>query len=311
MGQLEDAYFARFREFQNNFQAANPDPEKWDRVQIKWAHITSHDLDAVWEAAIPEALKIGDMAALHAVFFQSTRILLLPGNANSCDHCTNFWYLLDAAATEGTAELRRILPASLGKAAHGHPMPVNGVNLLLCLLHGADVPFNQEAVMHKAEKFIQTKHPLWERSVVACLLALLRRDTEGFSRSLEDVRCSFGRVQCAKYMRLQCLNGYGLAVLAHDLLPAEDFRRVCLPEGPSFSRTYLQWRLALTELPKCLYFTYPEDLDMMNRALLHPITVQRTYQPYVGSENPHLSAKDRREWHLNGEGMLEELLAEL
>ncbi len=188
--------------------------------------------------------------------------------------CTNFWHLLDAAVTEGTAELRRILPASLGKASNGHPMPVNGVNLLLCLLHGTEVSFDRETVMNKAEKFTKTKHPLWDRSVIACLLALLRRDPEGFSQSLEDVRRSFGRVDCTKYMRLQCLNGYGLAVLAHDLLPAEDFQRVSLPEGPSFSPA-------------------------------------RIHQPYAGSENPHLSAKNRREWHLDGEGMLKELLAEL
>ena len=311
MSQLEDAYFTRFRKFRDTCPATDPDPGSWRRAQIKWGRITSPGLDKIWEAAIPEALKAGDMEALHAAFFQSVRILLLPGAAGGCDHCTNFWHLLDAAVTEGTAELRRILPASLGKASNGHSMLVNGVNLLLCLLHGPEVPFDQEAVMNKAEKFTQTKHPLWERSVVACLLALLRRDMERFSQSLEDVRRSFGREQCAKYMRLQCLNGYGLAVLAHDLLPEEDFQRVRLPEGPSFSPTYLQWRLSLPELPKRLYFTYPEDLDMMNRAIAHPLIVQRIYQPYAGSENPYLSAKDRREWHLDGEGMLEELLAEL
>lgn len=311
MSQLKEAYFTCFRKFRDTSQARDPDPEKWRRVQIKWAHITSRGLDKIWEAAIPEALKVGDMEALHAAFFQSVRILLLPGVAGGCDHCSDFWHLLDAAVTEGTAELRRILPASLGKASNGHPMLVNGMNLLLCLLHGPEVSFDQEAAMNKAEKFTQTKHPLWERSVVACLLALLRRDIERFSRSLEDVRRSFGRERCAKYMRLQCLNGYGLAVLAHDLLPEEDFQRVRLPEGPSFSSAYLQWRLALEELPKRLYFTYPEDLDMMNRALAHPLAVQRIYQPYAGSENPHLFAKDRREWYLDEEGMLEELLAEL
>lgn len=311
MNQLEDAYFARFRKFRNTCQASDPAPEKWRRAQIKWANITSSGLDKIWEAAIPEALKRGDMEALHAAFFQSVRVLLLPGNASGCDHCSNFWHLLDAAATEGTAELRRILPASLGKASNGHPMLVNGMNLLLCLLHGAEVSFDKETAINKAEKFTKTKHPLWERSVIACLLALLRRDIEGFSQSLEDVRCSFGRVQCAKYMRLQCLNGYGLAVLAHDLLPEEDFQQIRLPEGPSFSPAYLQWRLARVELPERLYFTYPEDLDLMNRALVHPMMVQRIYQPHAGSENPHLSAKDRLEWYLDGEGMLEELLAEL
>ena len=190
-------------------------------------------------------------------------------------------------------------------------MLVNGMNLLLCLLHGAEVSFDKETAIKKAEKFTKIKHPLWERSVIACLLALLRRDIGGFSQSLEDVRCSFGRVQCAKYMRLQCLNGYGLAVLAHDLLPEEDFQQIRLPEGPSFSPAYLQWRLARVELPERLYFTYPEDLDLMNRALVHPMMVQRIYQPHAGSENPHLSAKDRLEWYLDGEGMLEELLAEL
>ena len=311
MNQLEDTYFTRFRDFLKSTQTEDSDLKKWQKAHIFWGKITSQGLNEIWEAAIPAELKKGNMDALHAAFFQSTRILLLPSIAGGCDHCTNFWHLLDAAVTEGTAELRRILPASLGKASNGHPMPVNGVNLLLCLLHGTEVSFDRETVMNKAEKFTKTKHPLWDRSVIACLLALLRRDPEGFSQSLEDVRRSFGRVDCTKYMRLQCLNGYGLAVLAHDLLPAEDFQRVCLPEGPSFSPAYLQWRLALPELPKRLYFTYPDDLDLMNQALAHPVRIQRIHQPYAGSENPHLSAKNRREWHLDGEGMLKELLAEL
>ena len=308
MNQIEDAYFTRFRDFLKSTQAEDSDSKKWQKAHIFWGKITSQGLNEIWEAAIPEELKKRDIEALHAAFFQSTRVLLLPDSSGSCDHCSNFWHLLDAAVTEGTAELRRILPASLGRASNGHPMPVNGVNLLLCLLHGAEVPFDQEAVMSKAEKFTKTKHPIWERSVIACLLALLRRDPEGFSQSLEDVQRSFGRVECPKYMRLQCLNGYGLAVLAHDFLPEEDFRRVRLPEGPSFSPAYIQWRLALPELPNRLYFTYPEDLDLMNRALLHPVAVQRIHQYYAGSDNPYISAKARRDWYLDHERMLDEFL---
>ena len=71
MSQLEDAYFTRFRKFRDTCQARDPDLEKWRRVQIKWASITSQGLDKIWEAAIPEALKGGDMETLHAVFFQS------------------------------------------------------------------------------------------------------------------------------------------------------------------------------------------------------------------------------------------------
>ena len=311
MKQLEDAYFTRFRDFLKSTQAEDSDPKKRQKAHIFWGKITSQGLNEIWETAIPAELKKRDMGALHAAFFQSTRVLLLPGSSGGCDHCSSFWHLLDAAVTEGTAELRRILPASLGKASNGHPMPVNGVNLLLCLLHGTEVPFDQEVVMNKAEKFTKTKHPLWERAVIACLLALLRQDPEGFSQSLEDIRRSFGRVECAKYMRLQCLNGYGLAVLAHDLLPEEDFQRVRLPEGPSFSPAYLQWRLALPELPKHLYFAYPDDLDLMNHALAHPVAIQRVRQLYAGSNNPYLSAKDRREWFLDEEGMLVEFLTGL
>lgn len=84
-----------------------------------------------------------------------------------------------------------------------------------------------------------------------------------------------------------------------------------MPEGPSFSHAYFQWRLALTELPKRLYFTYPEDLDLMNRAHARPVAVQRIHQSYAESNNPYLSAKNCREWYLDGDRMLEEFLAEL
>ena len=49
----------------------------------------------------------------------------------------------------------------------------------------------------------------------------------------------------------------------------------------------------------------------MNQVLAHPVAVQRIYQPYAESNNPYRSAKDCREWYLDGDGMLEEFLAEL
>lgn len=311
MTQPETAYITRFRKFRDSLQASAPDPLTYQKGLLKWGCNTSLGLDKVWESAIPDALKQKDMPALHTIFFHSVRTLLLPHGGTGCDHCSNFWHLLDAAATEGTEELRRVLPAALGRSSNGHPMSVNGINLLLCLLHGEHVPFDRDAAMAKAEKFTATKHPLWERAVVASLLALLRQDPEGFSASLNDVRLSFGKIKCAKYMRLQCLNAYGLAVLARDLLPGDAFRAVRLPEGPSFSVSYIQWRLEQTGLPHDLWFTFPPDLDFVNRALAHPLAVQRVFQPYLHDENPVLSPADRRNWYLDGEAMIQALLREL
>lgn len=309
MSNAEENYIARFRKMRDTFKESSPGD--WRKDLIKWSAVTSQGLDALWEDAIPKALKRGDMEALHSIFFQSTRMFLIPGWHSGCDHCSRFWHLLDAAATEGARELRRVLPASLGKASNGAALPVHATNLLLCLLHGPEVPFDQENVMEKAEKFTQTKNPVWDRSLVSCLLAILRQDPAGVSESLEAVRASYGRVKCAKFMRLQCLNAYGLAVLAYDFLPEEIFREVRLPEGPNFSRAYIRWRLAQTELPQRLYFTYPEDLDLMNRALARPVAVQRIFQYHLHDENPRLSPAVRKQWYLNEDAMLEDFTAAL
>lgn len=309
MNDAESNYIARFRKMRDAFEKSSPGD--WRKDLIKWSAVTSQGLGAVWEDAIPKALKQGDLETLHSIFFQYTRMFLFPGAHSGCDHCSRFWHLLDAAATEGTGELRRVLPASLGRASNGAALPIHCTNLLMCLLHGSEVPFDREAVMEKAEKFTRTKNPAWDRSVVSCLLAILRQDPAGVTESLEAVRASFGRVKCAKFMRLQCLNAYGLAVLAHDFLPEQTFREVRLPEGPNFSPAYIQWRLALTELPQRLYFTYPEDLDLMNRALARPVAVQRIYQYHLHDENPCLSPADRKRWYLDEDAMLEAFMADL
>lgn len=287
--------------------------EDFRKLLIKWGLTSCQSAyQAVWEQAIPEALRAGDWEALHRCFFQSSRMHLLPRLSGGFDHCARLWALLDATTCEGAALLSRVLPPELGLSQNGHPMLVHGTNLLLCLLHNTPehTAFDPERVIAGAEKFTATKHPLWERSVVGFLLALLRRDTAGMTEQLQAACSSYGKISCEKYRKLQCVSACGLLILARDLLPEEQFRQIGLPRAANFSQAYFTWRLSHPEVENRLYFPYPESLDTLNRALLHPVAVQEIYQPYLHTDNP-LLARHRRTWHLNEDAMLEALVQDL
>lgn len=124
------------------------------------------------------------------------------------------------------------------------------------------------------------------------------------TRQIQAVCDSFGKISCAKYRKLQCLNAYGLLILARSLLPEEAFQQIALPKAANFSQEYFAWRLDRPEPENRLYFPYPKPLSAVNQILLQPVAVQQIYQPHLHMDHPH-PAQKRNIWCLNEDAMLE------
>lgn len=276
---------------------------------------TELDFDCidVFEKELAAAVKSNDYAKIKSVFYHATKIKFLPLGASGCDHSTMVWSLLDLLACDDFDNIYRVLPEGLPVSTNGYSMHVNAVNLLLCLLYNTEAKeiYNQEKIIEKAEKFVTTKKPLWERSVVACILAIMNHDVLRFSENLQKVCESYNKTSIAKYMKLQCQNAYGLIVLAKHFWTEEEFLKIEYPEYKNFNRGYMDWFLNQKELQNDICFVYEEPLDELNDILKKPVAITRIHQPYLGSDNPYISSKEKKDWYMDVKSMLEEFCSEL
>lgn len=260
------------------------------------------------EKEIAACLAAEDWKRLNDLFFQLTRVELLPGAATGYDHSGRFWPVLDLAACEGVEAVRRYLPRELGLAKNGFSMYLHGMNLLLCLLYckGKKEILDVRRVLEEAERFVQTKRPLWERAVVQFLICLYEDRPAGMRTALRDVCAGYERVTAARYKKLQCLNAYGLVVLARGIAPEEVWGELRFEEAANFSTGYLRWRLAAEgELAPVLYQPYPEPAGVANALLLAEPGPVRIAQLKAG--DPRYSARDQKLWYEDSERMMAEL----
>ena len=268
------------------------------------------DVQTVYEECIAEALKEEDFAKLQSAFLHSAKSKMLPAGASGYDHCDRLWSLLDLLACDDFENVYRVLPEGLPVSTNGYPMYIHGTNILLCLLYNSadKAVYPADKIVEKAEKFAASKKPLWERSVILCLLGITRGDAVKISDGLQQVCAGFAKVDAAKYMKMQCQNAYGLLVLAKHFLSEEKFAQIKYPECKNFSKNYISWLLEQNVFPEELCITYAPPMEELNEIFRKQIAITRIHQPYLNSDNSYLSARDKKVHHMDTDKMLKEFL---
>lgn len=268
------------------------------------------NIQALYEEYIADALKNNDFTKLHSVFLHRAKVQMLSKGASGYDHCDRLWGLLDLLACDSFDNVYRVLPEGLPLCANGYPMYLHGTNLILGILYNSEntAVYPMDKIVDKAEKFAASKKALWERSVISCLLGIWQGDVPRISDSLQKACEGYVRMDIAKYMKMQCQNVYGLVILANHFLSREDFDRIDYPKYHNFSTGYMSWLLSQDELPNNLCITYPSPVEELNEMLKKQIAITRIYQPYLNSDNPYLSARDKKAYYMDIDKMLEEFL---
>ena len=271
---------------------------------------TNFTIQEIYEKQIEEAIKENNFAKLKSVFYHIAKAKLLPCLSSGYDHCFQLWPLLDLLACAQFDQIYRILPDDLPLSTNGYGMYVNGINVLLCLLYNQDGAerYSEDKVKAKAEKFVTSKKPIWERAVVSCLLALLDHDVARFSDSLQTVCESYNKMSIIKYKKMQCQNAYGLLILARNIFSEEEFAKVTLPEYKNFSKGYIKWLFSQEELSDELCVTYDGTLEEIGAFLKKPTAITRIHQPYLDADDSYLSAAEKKAWHMDIDGMLKEFI---
>ena len=267
-------------------------------------------LQAVYEKQIEDAVKRNDFATLKSVFYHAAKVKLLPCGSSGYDHCDRFWPLLDLLACAEMDNIYRILPKELPLSTNGYAMYVNGINILLCLLYNDEhnAAYAKDKVTAKAEKYAKSKQPMWERSVISCLLAIMNHDVSRLSENLQNVCESYNKMNIAAYMKIQCQNAYGLLVLAKHILSEEEFNSVTLPEYKNFSKDYIEWFFHQNKISDELCIKYEAPLEKINDILKKPVAITRIYQPYINSDNAYLTSSEKKAWYMDIDTMMDEFL---
>lgn len=299
----ENGYLGDYREqFQEISLDAQKEGEDLTKAVIKGMKYRLLEPD--YETWLKECLKCNDWNGLNNMIFQTNRHDLLPSSSGGYDHCELFLGLLGAFACGDIHAVERIFPHELGLTANGYPFYVVASNLFIALWYQDENMLKQ--ALPKAEAFIATKKPQWERAVVAYLLALYNKDTAEAQTQLQEVCKSYMRSDMASFKKLLCVEAHGLYCMAYYLLPEDQYQQLHMPEYKNFSVEYAVWRREHPEPELNLYFEYPAPMELVNQIYLAPIAVTKLHQPYLGQDNPYMSAKAKKQWCLDVGTMLDD-----
>ncbi|MGE7687666.1 hypothetical protein ACQKMI_00485 [Lysinibacillus sp. NPDC097214] len=236
------------------------------------------------------------------LIFQQMRYQLLPGCGGGYDHSQNTLHILEAFACGDNETMERILPSELGLTKNGYPFYIVMSNLLRAMWYRDEILLQK--ALYAAEKFVGTKRPQWERSGAAFLLSLHKEDVEAMGKHLQNLCSGYMRADFSKAMKQLCVPAHGLYCLAQNLLPAEIFQQIKIPEHKNFSQGFAKWRNENPHPILNLYFEYPEPLEILNQIYVAPVAKSIISQPHLHSDNPYHSPQLKKKWFLDEEAML-------
>lgn len=256
---------------------------------------------------LEECLKEQNMQGLNSVIYQENRRKLVPVHGGGYDHCWWIWNILDAIACGDYDTVERRLPHELGLSKNGYPFYIHATNMFMGIwYHDEDMIVK---ALPKAEKFVSSKKPQWERAVISFLCNLYKNDIPAMEADLQLVCDSYGRQSIAQPMKKLCVNAYGLLILAYMIYP--DLNDIKLPENKNFSKEYAKWRLDNRHPQLELYGLDSLTTDRYRKILKSPVAIGRNHQPYLNSDNDYMSVAAKKQWHMDGERMQDEFVNDI
>ena len=218
------------------------------------------------------AFQNNDYELLNNSIYHYSKHRLLVIQDGGYDHCGYFWKVMDGMACNYKEVIGKCYPIELGLCTNGYPLYIVASNLLMSLWYK-----NQqwmEIAYPAGEKFLSQKKGLWEKAIVAYLMALSNKDMDKATEELSNV-CKYStRLDHPKLYKCLCIEAHGLYQIARYILSEEDFNRISLPDNDNFCKGLISWQRE-HEYPEKGKFIlhYPNELDVMNRILELPLPV--------------------------------------
>ena len=216
------------------------------------------------------AFQNNDYELLNNSIYHYSKHRLLDITSAGYDRCWYFWNCLDGMACNYKEIIEKCYPVELGLCNNGYPFYVVASNLLMSLWYE-----NQqwmEIAYPAGEKFLRQKKGLWEKAIIAYLMALSNNDMDKATEELSNV-CKYStRLDRPKLYKCLSTEAHGLYQLARYILSEDEFNQIGLPDNDNFCKGLISWQRE-HEYPEKGKFIlhYPDKLDVMNRILELPL----------------------------------------
>ncbi|WP_066224207.1 hypothetical protein [Metabacillus fastidiosus] len=216
------------------------------------------------------AFQNNDYELLNNTIYHYSKHRLLNITACGYDHCKYFWRTMDSMACNYKEVIENCYPVELGLCNNGHPFYIVASNLLMSLWYK-----NQqwlEIAYAAGEKFLGQKKGLWDKAIVAYLMALSNNDMDKATEELSNV-CKYStRIDRPKVYKCFCTEAHGLYQIARYILPEDDFLQIVMPANDNFCKGLISWQREHKYPEKGEFIVhYPDELDVMNHILELPL----------------------------------------
>ncbi|MEC2076327.1 hypothetical protein [Metabacillus fastidiosus] len=216
------------------------------------------------------AFQNNDYELLNNTIYHYSKHKLLKIRSGGYDHCIFFWRVMDSMACNYKEVIENCYPVELGLCNNGYPLYIVASNLLMSLWYK-----NQqwmELAYPAAEKFLSQKKGLWEKAIVAYLMALSNNDMDRATEELSNV-CKYStRIDRPKVYKCFCTEAHGLYQIARYILPEDDFLQIVIPANDNFCKGLISWQREHKYPEKGNFIVhYPDKLDVMNHILELPL----------------------------------------
>ena len=221
------------------------------------------------------------------------------------DHCFLVYRVIPYLCCSEFNELYRAFPENLPLSTNGYSMLVNATALLQCILYKDK--YDHQKVVEKAQKYIDSKQPIWNRAFVASFLAILKNDDVMLSKNLQTLCDYHSRQSISDFMKFQCQYAYGLVLLAKHSLPESVFQKVKLPEHKTFDLGYMEWLYTGHFVRQSIY-NYPSPYEELNFVYQMPLPITNLHQPYLNNDHTPISPQKKKSYHIDTDAMNEQIV---
>ena len=249
--------------------------------------------------------KSKDYSAMQQLFYTHNKRILTWNLSSGYDHCMAIYTMMPYLCCSDYDEIYRAFPSDLPISTNGHSMMVNATALLQCILYKGK--YDEENVIAKAEKYILTKNPKWDRAYVGCFLAIIKKDADMLSENLQ-ILCNYHtRQSICGFMKYHCQSAYGILVFAKKNLPQEIFERVKMPEHKTFDPGYMEW-VFNEQFVRESIFDYKAPYEELNIVYEMPLPITKVHRPYLNSDNEYISSSAKKAYFMDEAAMNDQVV---
>ena len=286
-------------------EESDKDGKEFHKTLIYGWSEESYPEDDDFLSIFKSAEKRKDYTAMQQLFYTFNKRILTWNLSSGYDHCMAIYTMMPYLCCAEYDEIYRAFPSDLPISANGNTMLVNATALLQCILYKGK--YEEAAVIAKAEKYILSKSPKWDRAYVGCFLAIIKNDADMLSENLQLLCSNHTRQSISGFMKYHCQSAYGILDFAKKNLPQEIFERVKMPEHKTFNPGYMEW-VFKEQFVRESIFDYKAPYEELNLVYEMPLPITKVHRPGLNSDNEFISSSAKKAYYMDEDAMNDQVV---